>query len=289
MTLTGEPRTPLERQPVNAFPRSFAIGYDELDDAVSDRDESDATTAPRPSRRQRRQQRRISRRRLVVMPLALALVLLSVALLGVSWWSRQGLADYDDGHYESSQVRFDQLRSVDVIDPWKAWMGIGTARFRMGDLAGAEAAFGTALELNEDRCDVRFNLVVTIEADGDRRMGNDVNEVTETEKLDGLARYRVALDFANAAPCPAGAPDEPGARLAQTRERLEAKLGGEGTPQDESSMDDPDDNSEDDGERSDSSSQEDQLEQRNQEGAAERQDSSDIDPTSQQPPREPNW
>ncbi len=289
MTLTGEPRTPLERQPVNAFRRSFAIGYDELDDAVSDRDESDATTAPRPSRRQRRQQRRISRRRLVVMPLALALVLLSVSLLGVSWWSRQGLADYDDGHYGTSRVRFDQLRSVDVIDPWKAWMGIGTARFRMGDLAGAEAAFGTALELNEDRCDVRFNLVVTIEADGDRRMGNDVNEVTETEKLDGLARYRVALDLANAAPCPAGAPDGPGARLAQTRERLEAKLGGEGSPQDESAMDDPDDNSEEDGERSDSSSQEDQLEQRNQDGAAERQDSSDIDPTSQQPPREPNW
>lgn len=291
MTLVGDPRpaAPLERQPANAFRRSFAVGYDEPEATVSDGDGPVDVAPPRLSRRERRRQRTISRRRFLVIPVVVALLVVSAKLLGMSWWSRQGVDAYDDGRFAASGSEFAHLRSGNIIEPWKAWMGIGAAQFRMADLVTAEAAFSRALELNAGRCDVRFNLAVTIEADGDRRMGNDVNEVTETEQIDGLARYRVALDIANEGSCPLDGPAGPGTRLAETRERLEAKLGGEGNPRNDSATNDPNSEPEENMDQSDSSSQEDQLQQRNQTGAAERQDSSDIDPAGAHEPNEPNW
>ena len=287
MTLVGDTAANRERTPSNAVRRSFAVGYDEVDE-MSGGESADAV-APRLTWRERRKQRRIRARRLFVMPVVVALLLVSAKLLSMCWWAQQGASAYDDARYAASRSEFAPLRTVNVIEPWKAWMALGTAYFRLDDLPAAESAFMKALELNQDRCDVRFNLAVTIEADGDRRMGNDVNEVTETEQLDGLARYRVALDVVNAARCEVEEPDGPGALLAETRERLEAKLGAEESSRDGSSRDNPDDESDTEAEASDNAVAEDQLEQRNQTGAQERQDSSDLDPTAQQPPNEPNW
>ncbi len=225
---------------------------------------------------------------MLVLPIAIALLAVSLKLLSMSLWSRQGASAYEAADYAAAESAFERTRFVNVVDPWKAWLGIGDARFRSNDLAGAERAFSRALEADPDRCDVRFNLAVTIEAQGDRLMGDDVLDVTESAAQDGLARYRVALDIVNARLCSVGDADGPGVRLADTRERLEAKLGADGSPQDESAMDNPERNDEQ-GDRNDVDSQQDAIEDRNETGAAERQDASDINPTEQQPPREPNW
>ena len=222
-----------------------------------------------------------------MLPLAVALLAISVKLLAMSWWARQGASAYDDSRYRVSQSEFEHTLFANVIDPWKAWLGIGDARFRMDDLDGAQAAFARALNAEPERCDVRFNLAVTIEAQGDRLMGGNAVDVTESEKLDGVSRYRVALDIVNAGLCPVAEADGPGARLATTRERLEAKLGADSTLQDESAMDDPDGN--EDADQNETDTQQDAIEERNDTGAAERQDASDINPTEQQPPRDPNW
>lgn len=228
------------------------------------------------------------RRRLLVLPLALALLVVSLKLLSMSWWSRQGASAYDDARYSASRSAFEHTRAANVIDPWKAWLGIGDARFRMNDLAGAEDAFSRALAADPARCDVRFNLAIAIETRGDQLVGNDAREVTDQERLDGVSRYRVALDIINAGICPVGEPDGPGERLADSRERLEAKLGADGSPQNESAMDDPEQDTED-GDQNETDTQQDAIQDRNETGAAERQDASDINPAEQQPPREPNW
>lgn len=245
------------------------------------------TSFERASRRDPGQTPR-RRRRLLALPLAIVLLAVSVKLITMSWWSHQGESAYGTADYATTESAFHRTLFLNVVDPWKAWLGVGDARFRVNDLAGAEQAFARALEADVDRCEVRYNLAVTIEAQGDRLMGDNVLDVTETEAQDGLARYRIALDIVNAGLCPEGDADGPGDRLATTRERLEAKLGADGSPQDDSAMDNPERNDETTDE-SDTDSQQEAIEDRNESGAADRQDASDINPTEQQPPREPNW
>ena len=234
--------------------------------------------------------KRLRKRRLTALPIALGLLAVGGKILTMAWFAHDGAAAYADGRYPDSESSFDRLRTVNVIDPWRAWMNVGDARFRLRDLAGAEAAFIRALEENAGRCDVRFNLAVTIEAQGDQLMGNNVRDVTDTEELDGLARYRVALDVVNAATCVMDGTDSPGFRLADTRERLEQKLGAEDRGQDEAAMDDDDDEDVSSGEETDENQTlQEQIEERNQAGESERQDASDINPGAEQQPREPNW
>ena len=123
----------------------------------------------------------------------------------------------------------------------------------MDDLEGAESAFRRALELAPQRCDVRFNLVVTIEAQGDQLTGGEQREVEESERQDGLARYRVALDVADAGLCPASTTGDAGTRLDDARQRLRAKLGAE-TSGDEEELEAPQERDDADrsGEESDS-------------------------------------
>jgi len=52
-------------------------------------------------------------------------------------------------------------------------------------------------------------------------------------------------------------------------------------------MDDPERN--EDADENDTDTQQDAIEERNETGAAERQDASDINPSEVQPPRESNW
>lgn len=271
MTLVAEPRGPSRAWvPID-------LGIEEPDV------EGHEVEPPRP-------RKRIRRRRLVALPVAVGLLGVGGKLLSMSWFAHDGAAAYDDGQYTASEASFDRLRTVNVIDPWRAWMNVGDARFRLRDLAGAEAAFTRALEEHPGRCDVRFNLAVTIEAQGDQLMGNNVRDVTDTEELDGLARYRVALDIVNAATCQMTGTDSPGFRLADTRERLEEKLGAEDRGQDEAPMDDDDDDDESSGEETDENQTlQDQIEERNRAGETERQDASDINPAAEQQPREPNW
>ena len=171
--------------------------------------------------------RRRQRRRLFALPLVAVLLAVSLKLVTMSWFSTRGVAAYDDASYDRSASEFDRLQVFNVIEPWRAHLGSGTALHRDDDLEGAEFAFRRALELAPQRCDVRFNLVVTIEAQGDRLTGGEQREVEESELQDGLARYRVALDIADAGLCPTSTAGDAGTRLDEARQRLRAKLGAE--------------------------------------------------------------
>jgi tetratricopeptide (TPR) repeat protein len=235
-----------------------------------------------------RVERRRRRRRLLALPVALALLVIAFKLVTMSWFSSRGAAAYDEAHYDRSLTEFDRLAVVNVIEPWRAYFGLGTARHRQGDLDGAEAAFRRALELAPQRCDVRFNLVVTIEAQGDRLTGGEQREVEESERLDGLARYRVALDIADAGLCPQSTTGDAGSRLDEARQRLRAKLGAE-TAGDEEGLEPPVEREDRDRSGEESDSQQQRIADRNQSGAAVREDHSDLDPNQVQEEGTSDW
>jgi hypothetical protein len=234
-----------------------------------------------------RVERRRRRRRLFALPVVLVLLAVACKLMTMSWFSSRGAAAYEAADYDRSLAEFDRLGVVNVIEPWRAHFGEGASRHRHGDLEGAEASFRRALELAPGRCDTRFNLVVTIEAEGDRLTGGRP-EVEESARQDGLARYRVALDIADAGLCPTSTTGDVGSRLEEARDRLRAKLGAEtsgGGEEIEAPQQREDRNRS--GDESDSRQQ--QIAERNQTGAAERQDHSDLDPTQVQEEGTSDW
>jgi hypothetical protein len=241
-----------------------------------------------PDREAQQVERRRRRRRLFALPIVLVLLAIAFKLVTMSWFSSRGAAAYDEAHYDRSLTEFDRLEVVNVIEPWRAPFGLGTARHRQGDLEGAEAAFRRALELAPERCDVRFNLVVTIEAQGDRLTGGEQREVEESERQDGLARYRVALDIADTGLCPTSTTGDAGSRLDEARRRLRAKLGAE-TSGDEEELEAPQEREQRDRSGEESDSQQQRIADRNQGGAAEREDHSDLDPNQVQEEGTSDW
>ncbi len=216
------------------------------------------------------------------------LLAVSLKLVTMSWFSTRGVSAYGDESYDRSVTEFDRLQLVNVIEPWRAHLGAGTALHRRDDLAGAEEAFRRALEIAPQRCDVRFNLVVTIEAQGDQLTGGEQREVEDSDRQDGLARYRVALDIADSGLCPASTAGDASTRLEEARDRLRAKLGAESSGEGEE-LEAPQEREDSDraGEESDSEQQ--QIAERNQTGAAEREDQSDLDPNQFQEQGTSNW
>jgi tetratricopeptide (TPR) repeat protein len=233
-------------------------------------------------------QRRRRRRRLLALPLVVVILAVSIKLLTMSWFSTSGTAAYSDQRYDRSETEFDRLQLLNVIDPWRAHFGLGTALHGQNDLEAAEAAFRRALELEPGRCDVLFNLVVTIEAQGDQLTGGEQRKVEETEREDGLARYRVALDIADAGLCPRSSTGDAGTRLEEARQRLRAKLGAE-TAGDGEELEIPQQREDRQEAGEESNSDEEQLAERNQTGAAEREDHSDLDPSQVQEDGTSNW
>jgi hypothetical protein len=232
--------------------------------------------------------RRRRRRRLLALPIVVLMLAVSVKLVTMSWFSTRGVAAYGDESYDESVTEFDRLQLVNVIEPWRAHLGSGTALHRGDDLEGAEAAFRRALEIAPQRCDVRFNLVVTIEAQGDQLTGGEQREVEESERQDGLARYRVALDIADAGLCPASTTGDAGTRLEEARKRLRAKLGAETAAEGEE-LEAPQQREDSDRAGEESDSQQQEIAERNQTGAAEREDHSDLDPNQVQEQGTSNW
>lgn len=232
--------------------------------------------------------RRRRRRRILALPIVVLLLAVSLKLVTMSWFSTRGAAAYGAERYDRSATEFDRLQLVNIVEPWRAHLGSGTVLHRRDDLEGAEAAFRRALELAPQRCDVRFNLVVTIEAQGDRLTGGEQREVEEADRQDGIARYRVALDIADAGLCPVSTTGDAGTRLEETRDRLRAKLGAESADEGEELEAPPErEDSDRAGEESDSEQQ--QIAERNQTGAAEREDHSDLDPNDFQEQGTSNW
>jgi hypothetical protein len=226
-----------------------------------------------PRRRHRR------RRRLVALPVAVLLLATGVKLVTMSWLSNRGVAAYDDAEFDQSSASFDRLQVLNIVDPWRAHLGAGAASYRFDDLADAEAEFRRALELAPERCDVRFNLVVTIESQGDR---------LQPAVQDARSRYAIALDVAKGRLCPPSTAGDAGVRLEDTRRRLQDKLGLESSaPEDESSAPVRREVSNPAGEQDDARLQ--RIAERNQEGATERQDVTDLDPSLAQEDNPSNW
>jgi hypothetical protein len=237
---------------------------------------------PGPRRRRRR------RRRLLVLPIAVVLLAVGVKLVTMSWLSSRGVSAYDDDRYAQSAAAFDRLQVLNVVDPWRAHLGSGAALYQRDDLGGAEAAFRRALEPAPERCDVRFNLVVTIEARGDRLVGGAEGSVDESALQDGHSRYAIALDIAKGRLCPPSTAGDAGVRLEEARRRLQDKLGLESSePDDELSAPVQREVSNPVGEQGDATLQ--RIAERNQDGAAERQDVTDLDPSLVQEESESHW
>ena len=141
-------------------------------------------------------ERRRRTRRLLVLPIVIVLLAVSVKLITMSWLSTSGASTYNAASYERSATMFGRLGFLNVVEPWRAHFGSGTALHRTGDLDGAEAAFRRALELAPQRCDIRFNLVVTIEAQGDRLAG----AASSSDDPVGAGRPRSAMPSPSTSP-----------------------------------------------------------------------------------------
>ena len=102
-------------------------------------------------------------------------------------------------------------------------------------------------------------------------------EVEESERQDGLTRYRVALDIADAGLCPESTAGEAATRLEAARDRLRAKLGAESSDDGEE-LEAPQEQEQSRQAGEESDAQQEQLSERNQTGAAEHEDQSDWTP-----------
>jgi tetratricopeptide (TPR) repeat protein len=225
---------------------------------------------------------------LLALPLAVLLLAVGLKLVTMSWLSASGASAYDGTRYEQSAAAFDRLQVVNVVEPWRAHFGEGAALYRRDDFAGAEAAFRRALDLAPERCDVRFNLAVTIEAEGDQIVGGEPGAVDESALEAGRSRYAIALDIAKGRLCPPSTAGDAGVRLEDTRRRLQAKLDLESSePAEELTAPVQREVANPTGEQSDAKLE--RIAERNQEGAAERQDVTDLDPSLVQEDSESNW
>jgi hypothetical protein len=233
----------------------------------------------------RRRPRRL-RHRLLVVPIAAVLLAGGAKLIATFAFGAAGAEAYDDGNYGWSETHYGRQAVFNVIHPWRAHVGIGDARYRQGDLRGAETAFTRALELDPGRCETRFNLAVTIEAQGDQALFGDDGAGGRPRPADAAERYSVALGVVEDADCPSRRPDDVGDRLAATSARILVKLAAlVDAPTDDESLD-PEQS--DQSERGDSE-QIDELKLRNESGASQREEARDRDTTGALPDGQSNW
>ena len=149
-----------------------------------------------------------------------------------------------------------------------------------------------------DRCEIRFNLAVTLEAQGDRLYAGDelvadagADRTTGRASTDGPSdpaeRYSAALGVVEAGECPSQRVDDPGDRLAETQARLIAKLAAlDADRADDEEALEPENATE--SERGDSE-QIDELELRNESGASQREEARDRDTSGAIPDGQSNW
>jgi Flp pilus assembly protein TadD len=227
-----------------------------------------------------------------VVPLVLVALAVGGKLVTMYVFAAAGATAYTASRYDSSETDFGRLRTLNVVEPWRAHVGIGDARYRQGDLLAAATAFNRALELAPDRCEIRFNLAVTLEAQGDRLYAGEelVVDAGAARTTDGPSdpaeRYSAALGVVEAGVCPSQRADDPGDRLAATQERLIAKLAALDADRADDEALEPENASE--SERGDTE-QIDELELRNESGASQREEARDRDTSGAIPDGQSNW
>lgn len=237
--------------------------------------------------------RRRSQRRLLAVPASVLLLAGGMKIGTMCAFAWAGTDAYGDERYSASESSFELLRPFNLIDPSLAFVGLGDARYGQGDLLGAEDAFAEALDLAPGDCEIRFNLAVTIEAQGDRLVAGsalapDSGEPFDpgAERANPIERYSLALDVVDAAQCPSRAADDAGERLAATRVRIAAKLAALEGASTEDEREDPESPTQSD--RGDSE-QIDNLDLRNESGASQREEARDQDTSGAIPDGQSNW
>jgi hypothetical protein len=237
-----------------------------------------------------------SARRFLALPLVAVALAVGVKLVTMYVFAASGADAYADSRYARSETSFGRLEVLNVADPWRSQLGVGDARYRQGDLLGAASAFSRALELAPDRCEIRFNLAVTLEAQGDRLYageelvvgaGSDsVADARPDGPSDPAERYSVALGVVEDGDCPSHRADDPGDRLVATQTRLLAKLAALEDGGGDAEAMEPESATE--SERGDSE-QIDELEMRNVSGASQREEARDRDTSGAIPSGQSNW
>ncbi|WP_162941897.1 tetratricopeptide repeat protein [Desertimonas flava] len=239
------------------------------------------------------------RRRLLALPLVAALLAVGLKSLTMYWFAAAGTSAYADGHWERAETNFRRLGVLDIVDPSLDDLGLGDALYRQGDLLGAEDAFRRALAAAPDDCEIRFNLAVTLEAQGDLlAAGDSLADDTDADPFDRRtavgpgpddprAAYQDAMNIVDGRTCRSIVPDDAGARLAETRERLSKKLGRDRDPQSDTELA-QEENESIDNEGVDTE-QVNELDARNRAGAAQREATRDLDTSGRSPGQDPNW
>jgi hypothetical protein len=121
--------------------------------------------------------RKVLRRRLVLLSILPALVLLAIGAKLVTMVAYGSAATSDYLDFDSRGLADDvrMLKSVNVIDSYKAYFADGDRYVLDGKLGDAQAEFTTSLSLvdPEDSCPVRINLEVVLETQGDLKSADD--------------------------------------------------------------------------------------------------------------------
>ena len=126
---------------------------------------------------------------------ALLLVIVAAKLISIGWFSSSAADAYADGQYRISEADYRKLLIVNVVERWKAPNNVGVAQYRQADYARAERSFRDALDIAPERCDVRYNLVIAIEAQADALHGDG-----QTDAAKDL--YDTAIEVIQAGDCP---------------------------------------------------------------------------------------
>ncbi|GAA3222768.1 hypothetical protein GCM10010488_24330 [Oerskovia jenensis] len=177
--------------------------------------------APRPGTRSPQgaamRTRRLRRRTLLLL---LPCPLLIVALvLGTKLVFLPVIASYASGRYEASDyseaaTNFDLQKTMNIVDPWKAWFNTGTAHHRAGDDTTAISDLHRAYDLAEDeeplvRCEIQVNLSISYETAGDFEASMGEDFLSQKSALEeALAAREAGRDYDSFLIDPFGTGDE---------------------------------------------------------------------------------
>ena len=140
--------------------------------------------------------RRLRRRALLLLlpvPLLVAALVLGTKLAFLPVIASYASGRYDANDYSEAATNFGLQKTMNVVDPWKAWYNTGTALHRSGDDVAAISDLHRAYDLAEDeapavRCRIQVNLSISYETSGD----------FDTTMAEDYLAQKVALDARDA-------------------------------------------------------------------------------------------
>ena len=144
--------------------------------------------------------RRLRRRALMLLlpvPLLVAALVLGLKLAFLPVTASYASDRYEARDYTEAATSFGLHKTMNVVDPWKAWFNTGTASHRAGDDSSAITDLHRAYDLAEDeeplvRCQVQVNLSIAYETSGDFEKTTGDDYLAQKEALEGALAARDA-------------------------------------------------------------------------------------------------